>query len=292
MKASIRGTELFFDIDGASLVVDGTRMRERPTGFFVHGGPGVDHTGYKVRYAGLVQKMQVVYFDHRGHGRSARDNPENYTLDENVEDMEALRRYLGLGPIVSFGGSYGGMVAMAHAARYPESVSHLILACTAAHAGFIARGKEIVAVRGTAEQIANYEDLLAGRIDTPEKQRRYYEVMGPLFSRRFTLQSATGLGATIYSPEAHVRAFGPRGFLRSFDLRPELKAITAPTLIIAGRHDWICAPEFSEEIHKLIPGSELRIFEESSHTFGTDEPQAFVDVVAGFLVYKTRPNSQ
>ncbi len=288
MKAPIRGTSIWFDIDGASLVVDGSRMRERPTAFLVHGGPGVDHSGYKVRYAALARKMQVVYFDHRGHGRSASGDPQKYTLDENVEDMEALRRYLGLGPIVSLGGSYGGMVAMAHAARYPQSVSHLILACTASHAGFIARGRQMVAEHGTVEQLASYDDLLAGRIDSADKQRRYYEVMGPLFSRRFTLQSGTGLGGTIYSPEAFNRAWGPGGFLRSFDLRPQLKAITAPTLILAGRHDWICPPEFSEEIHRLVPGSDLRIFEESSHTFGTDEPEYFLDAVAGFIVYQSR----
>ena len=55
--------------------------------------------------------------------------------------MEALRRHLGLGPIVSIGTSYGGMVAMAHAARYPDAVSHLVLIVTAAHGGFIARAQ-------------------------------------------------------------------------------------------------------------------------------------------------------
>lgn len=46
-------------------------------------------------------------------------NPKQYALDENVEDLEALRVYLGLGSIVSIGASHGGRVAMAHAARYP-----------------------------------------------------------------------------------------------------------------------------------------------------------------------------
>ena len=62
------------------------------------------------------------------------------------------------------------------------------------------------------------------------------------------------------------------GFLRSFDLRPELPTITAPTLILGGRHDWICPPEFSEEIHRIIKGSQLRIFENSSHSIRNDEP--------------------
>src|SRR5688572_18934569 len=112
MKARIRETEIFFDIDGAGFVPDGAHMRERPTAFLIHGGPGNDHSSLKARYGKLNERMQLVYFDHRGQGRSARGDPGTYTLDENVEDMEALRLYLGLGPIVSIGTSYGGMVAL------------------------------------------------------------------------------------------------------------------------------------------------------------------------------------
>lgn len=293
MRARIRDTELFFDIDGMSLVPDGACMRERPTAFLIHGGPGVDHTSLKVRYGRLAEKMQLVYFDHRGQGRSARGDTARYTLDENVEDMEALRKYLGLGPIVSIGTSYGGMVAMAHAARYPDSVSHLILVATVAQYGNIARARELAAERGTPEQIALCEDLYAGRIDTAERMRHFFLVMGTLYTRvHDPALSDVGLNRAILSPEAQNRAHGPNGFLRSFDLRSELGAITAQTLILAGRYDWICAPEFSEEIHRLIPGSDLRIFEESSHSIGGDEPQKFLDAVAGFLVYKTRASIQ
>jgi proline iminopeptidase len=288
MRARIRDTELYFDVDGAALIPDGSRMVERPTAFLVHGGPGADHTAAKSRYARLAEKMQLVYFDHRGQGRSARGDPQKYTLDENVEDMEALRRYLGLGPIVSIGTSYGGIVSMAHAARYPDSVSHLVLVVTVSHSGYVARAKEIAAERGTPEQIAACDDLFAGRLDTPEKLHRYFEVTGPLYSLKYDPKSAVGLGATILTPDALNRAHGPNGFLRNFDLRPQLSSITAPTLIIAGRHDWICAPEFSEEMHRLIPGSDLRIFEGSSHSIGADEPQKFADAVAGFVVYKTK----
>jgi len=293
MRASIRDTEIFFDVDGAGLVPDGSCMRERPTAFLLHGGPGGDHANYKARYAALKERMQLVYIDHRGQGRSARGSPRTYTLDENVEDMEALRRYLGLGAVVSIGGSYGGMVAMAHAARYPQSVSHLIVFATAAHAGYIARAKEIVTERGTAEQIAQYEDLFAGRIDTTDKMRHFFNVMGTLYARKYdALLAEPALARTILTPEAQNEAYRPGGFLRSFDLRPELGAIVAPTLIIGGRYDWICPPEFSEEIHRLIPGSDLRIFEESAHFIGGDEPQKFLDAVAGFLAYATRTVSE
>jgi proline iminopeptidase len=289
MRARIRGTEIYFDVEGCGLVPDGNRMVERPTALVIHGGPGGDHTGFKPGFAPLAERMQLVYFDHRGQGRSAKGDPTTYTLDENVEDMEALRVHLGLGPIVSIGTSYGGMVAMAHAARYPASVSHLVLVVTAAHAGFNARAREIVAARGTDEQKAVAAELWAGTLDTPEKLRRYYEVMGPLYARRHDPVAAkVGRDRGILSPDALNRAFAPGGFLQSYDLRPELRAITAPTLILAGRHDWICPPEFSEEIHRLIPGSDLRIFEESSHSIRADEPQKMIDAIAGFVAYKTR----
>ncbi len=286
MRATLRGTEIYFDIEGAALVPDGARMREKPTAFLIHGGPGGDHTGFKPGFSPLAERMQLVYFDHRGQGRSAKGDPALYTLDENVEDMEALRRHLGLGPIVSIGTSYGGMVAMAHAARYPDSVSHLILVVTAAHAGFNARARQIIAERGTPEQQAVCDDLWAGRLDTEAKLARYYDLMAPMYST--THNPSAPSRARILSPEALNRAFAPGGFLQSYDLRPELSRITAPTLILAGRHDWICPPEFSEEIHRLIPGSDLRIYEHSSHAIRADEPQAMLDAVAGFVVYRTR----
>lgn len=288
MKASIRGTEIFFDIEGTGLVPDGNRMRERPVAMLVHGGPGSDHTGFKPSFSPLSQRMQLVHFDQRGHGRSLRGGDvSRLTLDESVEDMEALRQYLGLGKIVSIGHSYGGMVAQAHAARYPGSVSHLILVVTASHAGFMKRAVEIVRERGNQAQVKAAEQLFSGVLTTPEEMRAFYVAMAPLYSTTYDPKVADGWSneRLIPSPEAQKHAFGPGGFLHTLDLRPELKNITAKTLIIAGRHDWITAPEFSEEMHRLIPGSDLRIFENSSHMVRADEHQAFIDALLSFVVY-------
>lgn len=284
MRAAIRDTEIYFDIDGPGLVPEGKVMRERPIAFAIHGGPGGDHSGFKPGYAALTTAMQVVYFDHRGQGRSGRGNPDRWTLDENVEDMEALRVHLGCGPIVSIGTSYGGMVAMAHAARYPASVSHLVLVVTAAHGGFIPRAQQILAERGTAEQQALCAKVWSGGFADEAELKRYYRVMGPLYAARHDpAKSEDGLARAIHSPEALNRAFRPDGFLRRFDLRPELARITAPVLILAGRRDWICPPEFSEEIHALIPGSRLVIVEESSHSMRVDAPERLFGEILEFV---------
>ena len=283
MRAAIRGTEIYFDIEGAGLVPDGPAMREKPPAMIIHGGPGGDHSGFKPAFTPLSQQLQLIYFDHRGQGRSARGDPALYTLDENVEDMEALRQHLGLGPIVSIGTSYGGMVAIAHAARYPAAVSHLILAVTAAHSGFIARAQQLLAERGTPEQRQVCETLWAGAFQTPEQLQHYYDVMGPLYSLRFDPASAGAVrGRATLSPEPLNIAFRPGGTLRRMDLRPELPRITAKVLILAGRHDWICHPEFSEQLHTQLPGSQLRIFEHSAHSLRVDEPDRLVQEILQF----------
>jgi proline iminopeptidase len=287
MHASIRGTRIYFDVEGMGLVPDGPVMRARPAAMVIHGGPGSDHTGFKPGFSPLAARLQLIYFDHRGQGRSDPADPATYSLDENVEDMEALRRHLGLGPIVSIGTSYGGMVAMAHAARHPDAVSHLVLIVTAAHGGFIPRAQALVRDRGTAEQQSVCEKLWEGAFRSAEEMRHYYSVMGPMYARRHDDAAAqAGRLRTIHSPEALNRAFGPTGFLRTFDLRPELPRIAVPTLVLAGRHDWICPPEYSEEIASLIPHADLRVFEHSSHSIRSDEPEAMVDAILGFLVYR------
>jgi proline iminopeptidase len=288
MYAAVRDTTLFFDVEGAGLVPDGPTLRVQKPALVIHGGPGGDHSGFKPGMSPLSSGLQLVYFDHRGSGRSGQADPEadpsRFTLDENVEDMEALRRHLGLGPVVSIGTSYGGMVAMAHAARYPEAISHLVLVVTAAHGGFVTAAEAFIRAHGTPEQQAACETLWAGGFQTPSEMKHFFAVMGPLYARSYDpAKAADGTARAIHTPEPLNRAFGPDGFLRSFDLRPELAKITAPTLILAGRHDWICPPVFSEEIHALMPGSRLRIFEHSSHTIRADEPAALVAEILSFV---------
>jgi len=71
----------------------------------------------------------------------------------------------------------------------------------------------------------------------------------------------------------------------------KLQHICAPTLILAGRHDFMCAPEFSVEMHALIRNSTLKVFENSSHFLTADEPQNYIDAIVGFLVHNPRPTS-
>ncbi|NES03056.1 MAG: alpha/beta fold hydrolase [Okeania sp. SIO2F4] len=285
MRAKIRDTEIYFDIEGAALVPNGDGMREKPIAFVIHGGPGADHTSYKPTFSRLSEKLQLVYFDHRGQGRSARGAKESYTLDNNVEDMEALRQYLGLEKIVIIGTSYGGMVALSYAVRYPQNVQSLIVIATAGSYRFLELAKVNLAEKGTKEQQASAELLWDGNFENEEQLKEYFQIMMPLYSITYKPETpGKSWNRTILSPDAINVAFG--GFLRSYNVLDQLHKITAPTLVIAGKHDWICPPELSEEIAKAIPNADLRIFENSGHLIRVDEPEALLDAIIGFLVYK------
>ena len=134
VRVSIGDVTLFVDVDGAALVPDGHSMRERPTLVMLHGGPGLDHTPFKQPiFSPLKEVAQVVYYDHRGNGRSDRSSPDKWNLNTWADDVVALCSALGIEHPIVFGGSFGGFVALNYAVRHPEHPAKLILSSTAAH---------------------------------------------------------------------------------------------------------------------------------------------------------------
>ncbi len=283
MRVRVRDTELFIDVEGVSLPHDGDG-EELPACFVLHGGPGSDHTSFKPYLSPLCAKAQLIYVDQRGCGRSAPADPETYTLANNVADVEALREVLGLERIILMGASYGGMVALSYAQEYPERVSHLILVGTAAHHSFLRQAQANVERMGTPEQKRIADVLWRGAFESNDHVAEYYRIMGPLYARRYNAERATeSLRRARRNFQALNRGFGT--YLRELDLTPGLGRITASTLVIAGRHDWICPVDQSERIAMGIPHAQLKVFEESGHSIIADEHQAFIDVVRGFLTY-------
>jgi pimeloyl-ACP methyl ester carboxylesterase len=82
MRVRVGDVRLFFDVEGAQLVPEGTGMRERPTVLLLRGGPGLGHSVFKPRWSALAEIAQVVYLDERGQGRSDHGDPARWTLDQ------------------------------------------------------------------------------------------------------------------------------------------------------------------------------------------------------------------
>ncbi|QDT28375.1 Proline iminopeptidase [Gimesia panareensis] len=284
MRARVNGTEIYFDVDGMGLVPAGDQMVERPVLFLLHGGPGSDHSSFKSNSAALRDNAQLVFVDHRGSGRSAPADPATYTLDQNIDDLDALREYLGLERISVLGSSYGGMVAQGYAIRYPERVANLILVATTPSYRFLEDAQRIVSERGTPDQQRVCQWLWEGKFESQEQVYEYYKTMGPMYSTRFDAEKLDK------SWPRGIRNFeqlniGFSTFLKTFDLIEQLPSINCPTLVLGGAHDWICPPQHSELIAEKIPRAHLKIFANSSHSIADDEPEAYLAAVRGFMTY-------
>ena len=127
MFVRVNGVRLFVDFENAGLVPDGDCMREKPALLLLHGGPGFDHSSLRPLFAGLSDVAQVVYYDHRGNGRSDDGDQSDWTLAQWGDDVKGLCDALGIAKPIVLGMSWGGYVAQAYATRHPEHPGKLVL---------------------------------------------------------------------------------------------------------------------------------------------------------------------
>ncbi len=252
----------------------------------VNGGPGFDHTYFHTSPAwdSLAKNRRIIFYDQRGNGRSAALKPgQSCTLADQIDDLEALRAHLGFDKMDLLGGSWGGYLSMAYAARHSDRIAHLILVDSAAPKW--------------SETIFLFDQVFP---ETIERQA------GGAFAREFGDKAAEDasireyLSMIFYSPEkrdAFLAAIGPGAYnkevnqkvssdLPRFDLNPEIRKFRFPTLVITGRYDMNVAPLVAYRIHKEIPGSRFLVFEKSSHLPFTEEPEAFARAMEEFLQTK------
>ncbi|HTY18704.1 MAG TPA: alpha/beta fold hydrolase [Myxococcota bacterium] len=278
MRISIGDCRLFVDVEGAKLVPDGPAMREKPTLLLLHGGPGFDHSSYKPSFSVLADAAQLVYYDHRGNGRSDRSSAERWNLAQWGDDVVALCDALGIEKPVVLGQSFGGMVAMAYAVRHPDHPGKLILSSTTAR-------------HRLDRVLAAFERL--GGAEAREAARCYWEKPGA-----GTLPDYARLCFPLYSktprdPAADARtawnfdvmfAFGG-GEDRTFDLLPELGKVRCPTLVLGGEDDPICPIDDQADIAAALPASRVRFerFPGCGHGVFRDDPTRGFAVIRDFV---------
>src|SRR4029078_1270208 len=138
-----------------------------------------------------------------------------------IEDIEALRKHLGLKKICILGGSYGGIVAQGYAIRYSKHIEKLILSVTIPSYKAIEESKKYLNKYGTAKQIAICEQLWKGAFKDHKHVMRYFKIMDSLYSltARKKRKPVFAKSKTIWSHEALNEGFG--GFLQHFDFVPQ-----------------------------------------------------------------------
>jgi proline iminopeptidase len=267
----------------------------------VHGGPGASHDYFLPYLLPLARHHKLIFIDERGSGKSEKlDDPAGYTVENMVEDTEAVREGLNLGRISLLGHSYGGVLAQAYALKYQANLTHLIL-CSTFHS--TTKMNEVF-----RHMLANMTPELRDRILSLEKsglfgkgkdyeKNRYpndYMIAAwaegyfPYLYQRRPDANYDPIANGNMSWDLYREMWGSNGEyvidgnLKSVEYAERLKTIKTPTLITAGDHDE-CAPSLSEEMHGLISGSKLVIFPQSGHMNFVDQPALFNKTVSDFL---------
>jgi len=273
---------------------DGRQLAYRKVGdglpFVCHGGGPGFSASYLRDLGGLDDHVGLVLLDPRGTGDSDRpDDASAYDVDHYVDDLEELRRHLGIERLLLLGHSHGGIVAMAYAAAHPDRVERLVLASTLAR--FSAAQRD--AMEAAMERCSSepwYEDacaaLAAEEAGDYADERELAEIAFrefPFYFARYGDEARAYL-ETIRDDTPNpdpLKLFNAQ--LETFDLRPVLPRITAPTLVITGEHDFITGPVCAAEIAEGIAGAETVILPDTGHFVFVESPEAWRDAVLSFL---------
>lgn len=282
MFVDVNGAKLYFDVEGSGLVPDGPSMRAKPTLVLLHGGPGFDHTIYKPDFSVLADIVQIIYFDHRGNGRSTGSDPATWSLAQWGDDVKGLCDALGIERPIVYGGSFGGFVAQSYAIRHPAHPAKLVLASTAARVDYQTIFAAFERIGGRRAR-----DVAAAYWSNPsvESRGKYLEVCLPLYHPR-PVASPDALKRAIVNDEVAIRFNGPRNEQGRMDFRSGLQRIRCPVLILAGDQDPIMPMSFSETVAQCLPSHLVRLerFAGCGHGVQMDDPERAFGLLREFIL--------
>jgi proline iminopeptidase len=252
------------------------------------GGPGADARDWD-DFAKIDDFVTIVSIHPRGSGLSGPAAGDAYLLPDYAADVESLRLHLGLQKPILMGWSHGGMVAQQYAFTYPDAISKLILFDTSAYFGeFLddveASVQEFKDEPWYADSLAALKSEWAGEYETDEDMGKLWQREKKFYFSKFNERAQAYCERTKESliKVAPLRVFNEKE-APTFDLRPSLKKVKAPTLVIVGRHDFITNVSMAEEMVKNIPNARMEIFQDSGHYGFVEEPQKFYRVVKAFV---------
>ena len=271
----IRGVSLFAKVIGQGYPL-----------LIMHGGPGMDHTSM-LPLQPCADQFTLIFYDHRCNGRSDGAAVSSMTWGNLTADAEALRQTLGFDKWAVLGHSFGGMVALEYALRYPQSLSHLLLMDTCGDTRWVQHNApEILAKRGySAAAVQAARRFFNGQLTPGEVfsaalkfARAYYYHFSLLAMAR---QAIFGPRVKM-RPEAQI--FGFSQLLTGWTVMDRLSEIKAPTLVLAGRHDFQFPPEHQAILADRLPNAQLEIIERAGHNAPMERPAEVIEVVKRFLV--------
>lgn len=271
---SVRGVSLFVKVIGQGYPL-----------LLMHGGPGMDHSSL-LPFQSCADQFTLIFYDHRCNGRSEGADVTSMTWENLTADAEALRQTLGFDKWAVLGHSFGGMVALEYALRYPQSLSHLLLMDTCGDASWAQQNApDILAKRGyRAAAVQGARRFFNGQLTPSEvfptalKFARAYYYRASLLT--MVRQAIAGPRVKM-RPEAHI--FGFSQLLKGWTVMDRLSEIKVPSLVLAGRHDFQFPPEHQAILADRLPDARLEIIERAGHNAHAERSAEVIEVVKRFM---------
>ena len=256
----------------------------------LHGGPGAASYYVEPLAEAIAEHRPTVWYDQLGCGRSEKpDDPSLWTVGRSVEELDQVRRALGLERCHLLGQSWGGWLAIDYMCRDPRGIAGLVLASTSASIPqFVAEARRLIEELPEPARTALIELGARGEYDSPayleatkEFYRRHLCRLDPVpEAMAKTVQELDG--NQVYLTMNGPTEFDVIGLLRDWDRSGDLHRIAAPTLVTCGRYDEI-TPACSETIRAGIAGARMVVFEHSAHCAHLEEPELYARTVEDFL---------
>jgi proline iminopeptidase len=236
----------------------------------------------------------LIYYDQRGRGRSSRGVvPEDVDLESEIDDLERLRLHFGLESIALLGHSWGGLLAMEYATRHPQLVSRLLLvnSAPASRADLLLfrdhRQATEPEVLEKMRAISARHAFAAGEI---EVEAEYYRAHFSSTLRRpeHLERIVQSLRLDFTPPDIlKARAIEARLYAQTwlkpeYDLRPKLRLMETPALVIHGDRDLFpldCARSLAES----LPQSRLVLLNDCGHFSYLERPAEVQTAIADFF---------
>lgn len=240
-----------------------------PALYLVH-GIGARKTTWDKLIVGLKDQFTCVSYDLRGHGESPVP-PTPYTLDDLVDDLEALRQKLGHEKIHVAGHSLGGMIGPAYARAYPEHTLSVGLLSTAAGRSKDDRAK-LEAVGDAMEQNGIAETL--GTFVARWFTDAFIQAHPDLVEAR--LQQVNDTPADVFLSVFWIYA--------TTEMAPWLHEVKCPCLVLTGELDGGCNPLLNQFIDGELPSSRLVILEGLKHALMIEASDQVLPQLREFLL--------
>ena len=252
----------------------------------LHGGPDFDYDYLLPELDRLAGRFRLVYYDQRGRGRSADGiRPDEVTIESEVDDLDRVRRHLGLESVAVLGHSWGGVLALEYATRHPDRLTHLILLNTApaSHRDLQTFRRHLGRVRpaGDAEAMRSLAATDGFRAGDLQVEAAYYRIhYRPALHAPELLDRLLPRLRANYTPERVLtaRAIEDRLYEQTwsspgYDLLPGLRRLAAPTLVLHGEVDFVPA-EVAARVAEAIPAARLAVVPRCGHFAYLEAPAA------------------